>query len=639
MDIPLATATTSTSTNPNTTMDRPLSPVERILQGQLDGRPLFAVPGRMDALLIALAKVLKLLTKDKLSNNEKRKAFLAMDQISTEDIRKAVEHASLRTIEEMTSFEDITQHKVKAPEIDQAAQDYVSPQASKDFSTRINNGYFASVAKHTCKMKDILQAVADVTTFYKLSPKAALGLLRRCLRDPARQLMENLVSSNASLDSLFASLQDHYNTTLSCTEASQKLRTLLNTPISNLDDFLSDLLNLSIASVKDLPHSEANKSGFLLATGYLTQYIHKHYPSLSSILTHDFKTIQAAQRNNDPSASYLGMMRVLRVHRDAIESAARRGPKHGINAIEFGIDPNSLIDHATAAPPDIPSKVDIQDMIRNEIRQNFTQEQQPASHQDQGQIKAMLQEVFHEFMGNNQANSFYPNPMYTPPQQEVPGFVQEVNPGWNRDRPQAPQPNRVPNGQAQPNQQPSMMQRFIQRGGQMLAGRPPFGQGPQGMRPNGPPNVNGGNPNRMPVGNNAGNNMGPRRNFIPEEVYNKHFSQNNCFLCALPGHSYRQCPVFGPNCNVAHTPCPDCESHGIYAFHPNCHGRNHKAHQNMARPRDNQNQWNNGQNQVNQIDTAAFYPEEGISLLPQEPCVIQQNFPLYVPTASELPKN
>ena len=620
--------------------ERPLSPVERILQGQVDGRPLFSINGKMDGLLIALAKVLKLLTKDKLSQTEKRKAFEALDKISTEDIQKAVESASIRAIEEITSFEDITLHKVKAPEIEQTAVDYVSPQASKDFSTRINNGYFASVARHTVKMKDILQAVADVTTFYKLSPKAALSLLRRCLRDPARQLMENLVSSNASLESLFVSLQDHYNTAISCTEASQKLRNLLNSPVTNLDDFLSELLNLSIASVKDLPASEQNKSGFILATGYLTQYIHKYYPTLSSVIKHDFKVLQSTQRDSDPSSAFLGMMRVLRLHRDAIEASSKRNnPRNAINEIDASSSFSPIEEVAAAEPSPASQLEDIRELIKNEIRQNFPKPKpQQEGHTEQGQIKTMLQEVFHEYLGHHQTSQ---QPLQTTyiPQVEIPPYpeyVQEVsNQNWNRDRSQQ---NRVPNGMMPPNQQQGAFPKWNPQAGQgrpMLGGRPPFGQNPPMPRPN---FSNNGNPNRMPLGN-----MGfagpPRRNFVPEDVYAKYFSSGNCFKCGMQGHSYRQCPIFGQGNNVPSAPCPDCETHQIKAYHENCQGRNFRAHQNMTRSRDHPNQQAHGPSQVQQIDASQFYPEEGLSFLPTDPGLIQQNVPLYIPNNGDMSKN
>ncbi len=628
---------TSGSQPPASTVSRPLSPIDAILGGSVDDRPLFSVNGKMDGLLIALAKVLKLLTKDKVSNVERKRAFQALDQISTEDIKKAVDHASMKTIQELTSFEDITVHKIKAPEIHENAVDYISPTASKDFATRINGGYFASVQKHTVKMKDLLQATADVVSYYKISPKGALNLLRRCLRDPARQLMENLVDSGASLQNLFDSLQDHYHASLSCAEASQKLRTLLNVPISNLDDFLSDLLNLSIASVKDLPASEQNKSGFILATGYLTQYMHKHYPHLSSILKHDFKTIQSAQAGQDPSATFLGMMRVLRLHRDAIEAASRRTHKNAINAIEdFGLTPfiqDIDVTSMVSQPPPKQQSDSIREIVREEIKQrgpDLTPKQEKSN--ESGQMKAMLQEVLQECLLKNQAEltsqAVGPNSHFG---MTYPGVVQEVN-NQNWQKPQQPANRNGPEmGQPSP-LAPRWPPQMMQRPGQMGNYRPQMGQAPPGQRPYG-----GNNPNRMPLGNPA-NNMGLRRNFVPDEVYAKHFSLGNCFICSMQGHSYRQCPIFGPGHTVTSTACPDCESHGIKAFHQNCHGKNYRAHQNMMRNRDPPNQMNN-QNQVNQIDVSQFYPEEGIPFLPGEPLFLQQNFPMYVPDTTEHSKN
>ncbi len=143
------------------TIHRPMSPIERIVAGSIDGRPIANWNGKMDGLLIALAKTMKLLAKDKLSAGEKRKAYSMLEQITTEDIQKACTDASNKTIKAITSFEDVSQTKVKAPVIAPNANDMINPQASKDFSSRIGNGYFASNSKHTVKMKDLLSANVD----------------------------------------------------------------------------------------------------------------------------------------------------------------------------------------------------------------------------------------------------------------------------------------------------------------------------------------------------------------------------------------------------------------------------------------------------------------------------------------------
>ena len=650
-------------------VERPLSPIERIVAGDLDGRSLLAsVDGsKMDGLLIALAKTLKLLTKEKLSTQEKRKAYAALEKISTEDIRKACEEASMKTINALTAFDDVTVEKVAAPEIADNPSDHISPMASKDFSTRINNGYFSSLQKHSVKIKDILTAVADVVIYYKLSPKAALSLLRRCLRDPARQLMENLVRSGSSLESLFQNLQDHYNFAMSPTEASLKLRNLLNSPMENLDDFLSELLNLSIASVRDLPSTQQSSSGFLMATGFLQQYLQKYCPQMYPIFKHEFRQIQSAQKGMlDPAASYLSMMRVLRLHREAIESSGKRGnSKHAtLNAIEVDPRENEItpmvqqIETKEPPPPPGPSLDEIRDLIKTEFKQNATipaPSTKPESSDTLGQVKNMVQEIFQGVIGiglpqTQQVGYASMSPDMTVAQ-TIPGYIQEIGgqpQGQNWQRP--PQSQGNPQLGAQPprplgaaQQQhggymPKWMPQIAQRANQMFQGRPPFGQGQnQPMRQN--QGLNG-NPNRIPL-QNPGNQFGFRRNLVPEDVYSAHFSKGNCFLCALTGHSFRQCPIFGPGHPVSSTACPDCEHKGIKAFHHNCQGKNYKAHQNMMRgqAKEQGNSSTQG-NQVNQLDGfSQFYPEEGFPFMQPEPFMVQENFPMYIPEGCTMSKN
>ena len=648
------TTVPSTSTNvPSVVVERPLSPFERIVAGTIDGKPLSQVDGKMDGLLIALAKTLKLLTRDKVSAHDKRRAYEELERISIDDIRKACEDASIRTINAITSFEDVTVQKIPAPVIDENPTDYVSPQASKDFSARINNGYFCGVQKHTVRMKDILNAVSDVVTFYKLSPKAALNLLRRCLRDPARQLMENLVESGASLEDLFDNLQDHYNSGMSCGEASQRLRTLLNNPITNLDDFLGDLLNWSICSVKDLPASEQNKCGFLMANGYLQSYLYKQYPHLSSIIKHDLKQIQSAQRGKDPAASYLAMMRVLRLHRDALETGGSRrnhrvgaGAIAGINidSMEHPSDPYMIQENTgplmSPSMPKGPSAQEIRDIIRDEIRQNSSPTRPELSQEVPPRgIKEVVQEIMHGVMNAraDQAPTPYMEAcgLNNPEWNMYNDTIQEVNnPPWARNEANKSLPvgNRPPNGQlpnqgvAQPGQQanyrPKWMPQVMQKVGQ-IPPRPPFY--PQGNQQQ--------NPNFIPLGQPRPDQYGiPRRNPLPEDVYAKHFAAGNCFLCAMTGHSFRQCPIFGQGHKLTSEPCPNCEQHGIKAYHEDCQGRNIKAHQNMQRGHENVNRWNNNgnPNQVSQIDMLPFYPEEGDG---------QEAVPLYIPDGGEWPKN
>ncbi len=121
-------------------LHRPMSPIERIVAGNIDGRPVTNWNGKMDSLLIALAKTMKLLTKDKLSAGEKKTAYELLEQITTDDIKKAVDDASFKTMKALMSFEDHSQQKVKAPIIAPDATDMILPNVSKDVGGRINNG-------------------------------------------------------------------------------------------------------------------------------------------------------------------------------------------------------------------------------------------------------------------------------------------------------------------------------------------------------------------------------------------------------------------------------------------------------------------------------------------------------------------
>ncbi len=610
-------------------INRPMSPIERIMAGNIDGRPIHTWNGKMDSLLIALAKTLKLLTKDKLSSGEKKKAFDLLEQITTDDIKKACEDASQKTIKTLMSFEDNTQPKIKAPIIHPNATDQISPPASKDFSSRINNGYFASNSKNTVKMKDILSAVKDVVEWYKITETGAKNLLRRSIREPCRTFFENLESSGASLERIFSSLQDHFNQSMSSTEASQKLRVLLSQPIQDLDSFLADLLNYSICSVRDLPASQQNKAGYLLATGYLNSFLARQYPHLFSILRHDINALQSTNQGDDPE-TFLTMMRVLCLHRDSLQAPGRKNPnKISEIADDFvaNVDSRQIQESQTGQigpvmnAPALPTSQDIREIIRDEIKQNqtnLTPHPVTTEKQDDGQgnMKNMLQEIVQEVLVP-QMNMMSIEPRYESTllptdhyMMQMNDYIQTNNAPWVRNlaMPNTGPPPTRPGysnpgangmqGAYRPRWSPQIMPRpqgFAPRGqyyGQNFSQPRAPGQNPL---PPGQPPMNKGKPGEV------------RRSYFPEEVYAKYFGDGNkCFLCALPGHAFRQCFVFGPGQKVASQPCPTCDKQNIKAFHDDCNGKCVAAHQGFSQSKEAINQWNQGNvsTQANAGDTA-----------------------------------
>ncbi len=640
-------------------IDRPMSPIERIMAGNIDGRPIHTWNGKMDSLLIALAKTLKMLTKDKLSSGEKKKAFDLLEQITTDDIKKACDDASQKTIKALMSFEDNTQPKIKAPTIHPNATDQISPQASKDFSNRINNGYFASNAKNTVKMKDVLSAVKDVVEWYKITETGAKNLLRRSIREPCRTFFENLESSGASLERIFSSLQDHFNQSMSSTEASQKLRVLLSQPIQDLDSFLADLLNYSICSARDLPASQQNKAGYLLATGYLNSYLARQYPHLFSLLRHDINALQSANQGEYPE-TFLTMMRVLCLHRESLQAQGRKNPnKISEIADDFVANGDSRqIQESQAGQigPVVnpPTSQDIREIIRDEIRQNQTNvplQQVTTEKQDagQGNMKNMLQEIVQEVlvpqmsmmsMEPRYESAPLPSDHYL---MQINDYIQANNAPWVRN---LAMPNTGP---------PPMRPGFSNPGANGMPGgyrprwSPQIMQRPQGFVPNsqyygqsfGQPRMQGQSPamqGQVPM--NQGKTGETRRLHFPEEVYSKYFGDGNkCFLCALPGHAFRQCFVFGPGQKVAAQPCPTCDKQNIKAFHEDCNGKCVAAHKGFNQSKEAVNQWNQGNasTQANAGDVAKvneigcyFNGEMGFN--PAE-------MPVYSPEEDYWPKN
>ncbi len=648
------------------TVERPLSPFERITSGAIDGRPVSNYNGKLDALLIAISKTMKLLAKDKLLSAEKCKAYKELERITTDDIRRACEDVSLKTMRAMTSFEECSRAKIKAPKIQPNASNTVSANASKDFAIRINNGYFAHGQKYSARLKDILSAVVEVVQGNNLSFAAAVGLLRRALRDPARQFMEYLLMGGTDLAGIFDNLQENYNTSMSSTEAAIKLRKMLSMPIENLDQFLSDLLDLSIISIQDnLPASEQTKAGFIIATSHLVNYISKQYSHLASIVKYDLKCIQSAYKGKD-SEIFLNMMKVLRLHRESLETG-KRSTHNKINEISEidGVIPTLPPDNLVKPTnPMIGSQIpqasltsqEIRDIIRDEIRPSSKPENTNQEGFKSGDVKNIVQEIVQGILpSQNPMVKHVPVPvpisvsnpsigmdwgmnMANYGDQEanqLENFIQANQEAWAQNM-------AIPNPPAQAGrpylqgsfprfmqgQNPNYQNRFVPQMMQRATNffRAPFGG--QSKNPNYQPLGNKPNADTNPRPNEQG--QGARRNFLPVEMY-KHFAQGRCFVCGLQGHSFRECTVFGPTNNITDKVCPDCEKHNIVAFHNDCHGKNFKVHHNLEQTQTNgTNTQNQGAgNQVSEIDLA------GLESLGIDPSML----PVYCPEMDNVSKN
>ncbi len=620
---------------------RAMSPIEQIVSGGLDGRRITDCQGRLPSLLIALSKAMKLMTKDKLAPNEKRRAFELLEQITTDDIRKACEESQERSVQSIMAFEDHSHVKVPPPTIAHDATDVISINASKDFQSRTGNGFFGGMNKGNMRIKDLLSAVSEVTKLYRLSEVAAKQLIRRCLRDRAREFFEHLCQSGADLKTLYTSLQDHYHAGMGSSEASQRLRMLLSEPIKNLDEFLENLLNLSISSVKDLPAKDQTKTGFLIACNHLTGFIHRHYPAVSALLRSQISQLRSTKGGQDGSEAFLTMMRVLRMHRDILESGSRKTNRVNEIVEEWKAESNTDIPFCRPVVGQeqgkAPSSQEIREILRDEIRQiggsiNLTKANTDVRH--------MVQEVVQEMANQSGPGAICQGPGeqgYGPAEHYFvpPEVIQENIAAWAR-------------GMAMPTRPPAAGPPWV-KGPPVGAGqgnvRSWLGQANQGVNnQNRPPQFASGmaataarNPNLVPLGGRPQNPVGlgqpnggqqeGRRNFLPEEVYAKHFSTGNCFLCALPNHSFRACPVF-TNGRITTTACPTCGNNGIQAYHNDCQGRNVKAHQNVRQGRDPRT----GLGETNQVNEVSNTLSEDYVLDPTQ-------IPVYTPEGDNMPKN
>ena len=591
---------------------RPLSPVVCINAGALDDKPVTPAASPLEALLVANMKILKSITTSKPGDMKKVHSYV--ENFTVEDIRKAVDDVSTRAAGVAAALPDVTLQKVPAPIIADEAISTIEPKVSKDFSWRTNNGFFASISHHTVSMKDLLTAAAEVAETHKLSPKAILALIRRSLRDPARTFLENLVDSNISLKGLWEELQACYSQRMPAGEASRRLGQLLSKPIDNLDNFLSDILNLSILSQRSLPASMQNKGGHLLAISHLHHYLQTFYPFLTPIITHDLTKLQSVQADIQPSDLLLALMRLLRTHKAALERTDVRKARIS----EVGTPDLSPQEGGTSGQTLPPLSPGFVEQLSGRIEEKVTKimDSKLATHIGTATTATMANPPL--LPGQI--------PQYVPASQGqapvVESKVQELKtPPW------APHisPHQSPH-----QQQSYSAQRYAHP---RPSGRPP---GPSGYTRN---------PNYAPLGN-----MGQRapgtshyqalrpppptglsgatrttdtnpwtagRRLIAEDIYQKHFAGGKCFRCGLSNHSFRQCPHVCDEEELAKEPCPTCMQQGVMAFHKDCMGRITSLHHQP------------GPAHVQELGLfQGFYPEEG---LPQDAPDGAAALPTYTP--------
>ena len=575
---------------------RVMSPVPRAVdQGPSD------LPG----LLGTLTRSAALLTRGKLSDKEKREVLAELGAISQHDVSRVCDDMRDQTMRALTMADDYSKTKICPPPIDEGGKSIVPTPTSRDFSARIQGG-FGGNGKGSVRLQDVLLAVNDGISQGGLNSQGGMSLLRRALRDPARQFMEDIVKGGATLGEVYSHLQDHYSDDMNSMEATAKLDRLMSQPIENLDDFLGDMLHLSIASNRDnMAAGKDINAGYTMAMGNVNRYLNKNFPHTFSILKQDLNHMHATKKKMSESEIYLNYTRKLRMHRAALESQGRRrGPR--ISEISDGGDDKwGLNDHRvsevhTARNADMGpnEKWALTDSIRSAIRDEMkSQDKQDVAKEGVQieEIKAMIQGISQEQarLGEKVETQARRANYSTPVMQEgfgwnnVDHMIQANNGSWVENM-------AIPNPPAQSNGlgYPRTM-------GQSYMGMRSMGQYPprqvrwaSDYAPRGPYQGRsgyggmGGNPNYQPV-TIANRNMGgfPQlgqrqdagRGPLSAEAY-KDFANGRCFACGLMGHSYRNCEVFGPVAQVRGPLCPDCEKHGIKAYHENCQGKNYKYH-------------------------------------------------------------
>ncbi len=302
--------------------NRPMSPVENLVGGVVDGRPLESSGNPLENMFLATLKLVKGALKDNLAAKEKKKLLSTIEAISTMQVKDACENPYKETMKKLTSFDDFTLKKVPAPRIHEGAADNVSTRAYKDFSVRTHNGHFSSTRNNNIHIRDLLTAVTEVAEIHNLSYKAVTTLLKWSMRGSARTFLDNLLDSEIDLNELYEQLQENFIPRIEGPEASKKLGELLHKPIENLDTFLTDVLNFSIATQKSLPVKYQSSSGQLLANSSILEYLQRIYPTVFAVLLPDIRRAQA--NCTKPEELFRALMQLLRAHRSALESTSKR---------------------------------------------------------------------------------------------------------------------------------------------------------------------------------------------------------------------------------------------------------------------------------------------------------------------------
>jgi hypothetical protein len=558
-----------------------IKPMDVINLGGLDGKPVAPAKTPLESLLLSMFKMLKQLTKDNCSESDRRSVHALIEQLTTRDLQHACNDISTRAATAVHTMPSPHIKKVAPPMIRDDAHDRITPEASKDFNLRINHGTFSSLQKHTVTMRDLLSSATEVAETHNLNVRGVISLLRRSMREPARSFMEHLIDSNLTLPKLYSELLEYYSPRLAAAEAARRLGELLSKPISDLDEFLSDVMSLAIQSQQSLSANMQGTAGQLLAVSNLLDYVGKHHPTVFAIVSHELTKSQTVNPSMEPSDVLLSLMRLLRMHRVSLEHGGRR--HHRISEIitpagqmsqgqsaatSQGVAP--YLPQGPTAPP-LPSHSE--PTISHIHREQQMPERPNNAATTEGRIEELTQQIghLHQLIQGTWTG-----------QQQVPHTSYPVE--AIGATPWAPSLPRMLKPQAM------APRNLVDYRPLNMALRPPGANfTPMGPRPqNGQPG-----PSWTP--------QRPRQ--LPNDVYTRHFSGGQCFRCNLTGHSFRQCPHISEG-TLASTPCHDCQAHGIMAYHISCGGRIARLHKGSP----------GGQVTTPQIEELQFYqgvyPEE-----------------------------
>ncbi len=310
-----------------------VSALDAITMGALDNQPLHLAPRNgLEKLFISAFKALRASTREGLSNADRRRLNSVIENISINDISGAIQEFTAHTAQASHAMPDTNVRRVHPPAIGPNPLDRLSPDAAKDFSFRTKH-LSVGGSKHTdLSMYDLLQATTEVAEHYQLGIKPILSLLRRSLKEPARGFLESMVDSGASLAKVYSELLDFFSPKVSTAEAARKLSDLLSQPVvDDLDSFLGKIMSLSINSQATLPAPLATKAGHLLAVSHLNEFLGKHFPHIFTLVANEMAKLQSLNPSLDSSEILFAMMRLIKVHRAAIERPT--GASHKVSEI------------------------------------------------------------------------------------------------------------------------------------------------------------------------------------------------------------------------------------------------------------------------------------------------------------------